>query len=103
LELHNRVGNLTVGVLKVENRLFGPQVTVAGLLCGRDIAEAAVGMNPGDELLVPQAALRSGECVFLDGMTVGQLSAALAVPVRAVPCDGAALAFAACGLEETGG
>ena len=95
-----RVGGLRLSVIKVENRLFGPGVTVAGLICSGDIAHAAEGWELGDELLIPQAALRSGEDVFLDGSTLGQLSELLNVPVRAVPCDGAALAYAACGLEE---
>jgi NifB/MoaA-like Fe-S oxidoreductase len=100
-ELQHGVENLEVSVLKVENRLFGPQVTVAGLICGADIAAAAAGLGLGQELLVPQAALRSGEEIFLDGMTLTELSVRLGVPARAVPCDGAALAFAACGVEET--
>jgi putative radical SAM enzyme (TIGR03279 family) len=101
-ELSSRVRNLKIDVLCVKNRLFGDQVTVAGLLCGGDITQAAAtaGCSLGQELLVPQAALRSGEDVFLDGMTLEEVSQKLGMPVRAVPCDGAALAFAACGLEE---
>lgn len=102
-ELQSRVSNLHVNVLRVENRLFGAQVTVAGLICGGDIAQAAAGFGIGQELLVPQAALRSGEDIFLDGMTLTELHERLGVPVRAVPCDGAALAYASCGLEETFG
>ncbi len=100
LEMECIVSGLRVNVLKVENRLFGPQITVAGLLCGDDIAEAATSMVLGDELLVPQAALKSGEDVFLDGLTVMELSQRINTPVRVVACDGAALAFVACGLEE---
>ena len=103
VELMNAVANLRVDVLCVENRLFGPQVTVAGLICGTDIAAAAKGKTLGDELLIPQAALRSGEDVFLDGMTLMEISEITGIPARAVPCDGAALAFAACALEETFG
>lgn len=99
--LQSRVGNLHVNVLKVENKLFGAEVTVAGLICGGDIAAAARGADLGQELLVPQAALRSGEDVFLDGMTLKELANKTGVQVHTVTCDGAALAFAACGLEET--
>jgi putative radical SAM enzyme (TIGR03279 family) len=100
-ELERKVKNLKLNVIKVENKLFGPEVTVAGLICGKDIADTAARFSLGQELLVPQAALRSGEEVFLDDMTLGQLSCRLGIPVKAVPCDGAALAYAACGLEET--
>jgi putative radical SAM enzyme (TIGR03279 family) len=102
-ELRRRVADLDIGVLTVENRLFGPEVTVAGLLCGGDIAAAARGKDLGEELLVPRASLRAGSDEFLDGMMLGELSGILGTNVRAAPCDGAALAFAACGLEETGG
>lgn len=100
-DLMGRVQNLSVQVLRVENRLFGEQVTVAGLICGGDIAKAAEGHVLGDELLLPQASLKSGENIFLDGMTLQDLSQKINTPVRAVACDGAALAVAACGLEET--
>jgi putative radical SAM enzyme (TIGR03279 family) len=99
-ELMRKVRNLTVGVWTVENGLFGPQVTVAGLIAGADILRAAAGRSPGDALLVPRAALKSGEDIFLDGMSTGYLSEKLGASVAAVPCDGAALAYAACGLEE---
>jgi putative radical SAM enzyme (TIGR03279 family) len=99
-ELERRVGNLSIHVIKAENRLFGKSVTVAGLLCGADIAAAAEGKALGQELLIPQSTLRAGEDVFLDGMTVGELADRLGTRVRAVPCDGAALAYASCGMEE---
>ena len=45
-------------------------------------------MELGDELLIPENALRSGEDVFLCGMTVDELSEKLSVPVRASGSDG---------------
>lgn len=98
--ISQRVGNLSVRVIKAQNRLFGDSVTVVGLLSGEDFAAAAQGQDLGDVLLISQAALRSGEDVFLDGMTLEQLSRQVGVPVRATGCDGEALARAICGLED---
>ena len=62
-------------------RSAGPSVTVAGLLSGVDILRALSRMRVGDLVLVPAAALRDG--VFLDNMTVDELSAAVGAPVIA--------------------
>ncbi|MCL2030301.1 MAG: DUF512 domain-containing protein [Oscillospiraceae bacterium] len=83
-----------VDVTAVENRFFGLNVTVAGLLTGRDIAQTLAGRDLGVRVLIPASALRHGTDLFLDGMTVGELEAALGVPVVAVEADGAALAEA---------
>jgi putative radical SAM enzyme (TIGR03279 family) len=63
----------------VENRFFGPSVTVAGLLTGKDIVRSLKGKRLGDLVLVPANALREDDDVFLDGMTLGQLEQSLAV------------------------
>lgn len=76
-----REPNLTVRVLPVENRFFGPTVTVTGLLTGRDII-AAVAAESGDGLILPGVALRAGEDVFLDGLTPDDVARAVKRPVR---------------------
>lgn len=65
------VKNLTVRLRSVENRWFGPSVTVSGLLTGADILASLSEAEPGAALVVvPRCALRSGENVFLDDMTL---------------------------------
>ena len=78
----------------VENEFFGHDVTVAGLLTGGDLLAALRGKELGERLLLPSSMLRYGEEVFLDDMTVSELSAALGVPIRITGCDGAALCAA---------
>jgi putative radical SAM enzyme (TIGR03279 family) len=92
--LRKLLAGTPVNVIALENRFFGSTVTVAGLLTGRDIAGALKGADLGARVLIPASALRHGEDVFIDGMTVGELQAALGVPVVAVEPDGAALARA---------
>lgn len=65
----------------VPNRLFGSSVTVAGLVCGRDIGAALKGHLAGETVLVPEVMLKEGEGCFLDDMTPAELQQQLGVPV----------------------
>lgn len=79
---------LKIKVYKIANYFFGESITVSGLLTGKDIFEQLEGKELGDELLIPQNALRSGESVFLCGMTVSELSTKLGVKVTPSGGDG---------------
>lgn len=73
--------------LVAANSLFGPHVTVTGLLGGRDIASAATasGLASGDLLLIPPACTAAGSGKrFIDGMDLVQLSKTLACDVLAL-------------------
>ena len=77
-----RIRGLMVRFVTVQNRFFGPSVTVAGLLTGSDIYHAIRGKRVGDLVLVPANALKEDEDLFLDGMTLAALQKKLAAPVR---------------------
>ena len=77
-----RIRGLMVRLVTVQNRFFGPSVTVAGLLTGSDIYHAIRGKRVGDLVLVPANALKEDEDLFLDGMTLAALQKKLAAPVR---------------------
>jgi len=74
-----------VEVLAVENRFFGGNIGVAGLLTGVDVARALGGRADRARVLLPDACLSEGR--FLDGLTLDDLPG----PVEVVPCDGASL------------
>lgn len=77
--------NLDVQLLPVANDYYGHTVNVSGLLTGRDIKNAVQKMlmsNSYDGLIVPHSAIREGEDIFLDDMTLKELSNALSLPVR---------------------
>ena len=82
---------LKVDVVKAENRLFGSSVTVAGLLCGEDIAFALQGKELGEKLIIPAVALKRDEDIFLDDMTLEELGKTVGVAVVPVENDGAVL------------
>ena len=89
--------NLSVNIYKIINNFFGTSITVSGLLTGHDILEQLKDKPLGQELLIPGNCLRHGEDVFLCGMTVGELSTALGVPVRSAGSDGYGLCEAILG------
>ncbi|MCQ2484805.1 MAG: DUF512 domain-containing protein [Clostridia bacterium] len=83
-----KVKNIHINVVKIENHLFGKTITVAGLLCGKDIADGLNGIKLYDELLIPAVTLRHEGDLFLDDMSVDELSEKLGVKVTPVESDG---------------
>ena len=60
-----------IHVLPVENVHFGATVNVSGLLTGRDLIAALRAFeHPVDGVLIPASALREGEDVFLDDISL---------------------------------
>jgi putative radical SAM enzyme (TIGR03279 family) len=80
--------DLKVNIYEIINNFFGTSITVSGLLTGHDIYEQIKDKPLGEELLIPQNCLRHGEDVFLCGMTTGELSEKIGVPVRSTGNDG---------------
>ncbi|MEN8374434.1 MAG: DUF512 domain-containing protein [Gemmatimonadota bacterium] len=68
-ELRHAVAELAGGggprILPVPNRLFGSEVSAAGLMAGRDALAALAACGPFDLILVPATAL-NGDGVFID-------------------------------------
>jgi putative radical SAM enzyme (TIGR03279 family) len=89
--LEKRLNGIKISVYEIENRFFGKEITVAGLLTGKDMAEQLKGKPLGDELLIPASTLRAEGDLFLCGMTPQELSLTLGVPVTPIKGDGAAL------------
>ena len=98
--IQSKTKNLHINVIKIENRLFGEKITVAGLLCGKDIADALEGKELFDEVLIPAVSLRREGDLFLDDMSVEELSEKLKVRVTPVESDGYVLLQSILGEEE---
>ena len=97
--LKKRIDGIEISVYEVENRFFGSEITVAGLLTGHDMAEQLADKPLGDELLIPATTLRAEGDLFLCGMTPAALSAKLGVPVTPTKGEGAALLAAILGVD----
>ena len=91
---------LTVSVVKIINKFFGESITVSGLLTGKDIYEQLLGVELGDELIIPESALRAQDLDFLCGMTLNELQDKLGVKVTPVGNDGYGFAEAVFGVCE---
>ena len=87
---NDRTG-MKVSIHEIKNRLFGARVTVAGLVTGGDILRQLSKKTLGQVLLIPDTMLKVGEEVFLDDMTVAQLSSALDTQVVPVEVNGGQL------------
>lgn len=87
----NNIAGLRCMVYPIENRLFGPGVTVSGLVTGRDLIDELRGRALGNALLISASMLRAERDVFLDDVSVADVREALGVPVTPVETDGAAL------------
>lgn len=83
--------NTEVIVYEITNEFFGEQITVAGLITGQDLKKQLKDQDLGEKLLLPCHMLRSGEEVFLDDVTVSELSKELQIPIEIVDSDGSAL------------
>ncbi len=77
-----------IKVYKIKNDFFGPTVTVAGLIVGRDIFRQLSGKKLGERLVLPKVMLREFGDVFLDGTTVSELGAKLGIKVQTIQPDG---------------
>ncbi|MHB1016822.1 MAG: DUF512 domain-containing protein [Coriobacteriia bacterium] len=82
-----------VAVLPVENRLFGGNVSVTGLLSGRDITEAVAADGAAGTYLVPEVVVNS-DGLLLDNVPASSLGELSGGDVRLIGSDGAALARA---------
>jgi len=69
-------------------------VTVAGLLTGRDIVRALQGRDLGEVVIIPDSCIRQGESVFLDDLTLSEMSSTLGRPVETVGISGKEIAEA---------
>ena len=84
-------GLLEVRVHPCENRFFGGQVNVTGLLTGSDLLDQLADVDLGEELLLPRCMFRAGTETMLDDVELAQIVQALRIPVRLVETDGRSL------------
>ncbi len=93
-QITSRYPNVQVEVIAITNRFFGEKITVSGLITGQDLREQLKDRELGERLLIPCNMLRSGENVFLDDITIEELSRELHREIIAVEGAGADLVSA---------
>jgi NifB/MoaA-like Fe-S oxidoreductase len=79
-------------VIGVENKYFGGDVSVAGLLTGSCLL-AAKDKVRGSFVCIPKVTIKSDEDIFLDGMKLSDFKAQFDVPVYTLDFAGFAKLF----------
>lgn len=71
----NRIAGLGVALVPVVNDFFGGSVSCAGLLTGKDIVATLERQDAlGEVILIPAVSFKDDEDVFLDDVTLDQVS-----------------------------
>ncbi len=97
--IQERYPGVKVHVYCIRNDFFGERITVSGLITGQDIIAQLKGKELGSRLLLPCNMFKADEDVFLDDITVKEVSDALQVPVDIVKSSGQDLIDAILGPE----
>ena len=74
------VSGATFELIVAENSLFGPTITTAGLLVGRDIMSALANRHDLDIALIPAETINEAS-VFLDDFTLDAVRGSLPMPI----------------------
>ena len=86
--IEERYPGVKIHVYCTRNDFFGERITVSGLITGGDIIAQLKGKRLGSRLLLPCNMLKADEDVFLDDLTVKEVSDALQVSVDIVKSSG---------------
>ena len=73
----NQIEGLEVNMVALSSNYWGQDITVTGLLTGQDLLEGLQGRDLGEGILLPSVMLKQGDNLFLDDMTLEDLSAQL--------------------------
>lgn len=76
--------NVQIDVYKIINNFFGDTITVSGLVTATDIIDQLKDKNLGETLYIPRSMLKAEEEIFLDNITLENLSDIMGLEV--VPC-----------------
>ncbi|EAW38433.1 TIGR03279 family radical SAM protein [Lyngbya sp. PCC 8106] len=84
VERFNQISGLTVDMIALCSQYWGQTITVTGLLTGQDLLQGLQGKNLGDGILLPSVMLKHEDTLFLDDMSVAELSQQLKTPIMPV-------------------
>lgn len=77
----NNVEGLDVKMRALYSDYWGQNISVTGLLTGHDLLYHLKGQDLGDGILLPSVMLKHGELIFLDDMTVEEVSRQLNISI----------------------
>ncbi|MGI8812078.1 MAG: DUF512 domain-containing protein [Pyrinomonadaceae bacterium] len=80
IDKYNELSGSRLRVIAVPNTYFGGDVSVAGLLSGRDYINVRDQIE-GDFVIIPKHTIKSDEPILIDGMTFDELKDSFDVPI----------------------
>ena len=95
-----KLSGLKCDVYAIKNDFFGEKITVAGLVTATDIYNQLKNKDLGDTLLIPASMLRAEGDMFLDSVTVEELSQKLNIDITVTNTDGYSLIDSIINIEE---
>ena len=87
-QLEEKINGLKINVYPIKNNFFGGGVNVAGLVVATDILEQIKDLQLGEEMFIPSSMLKADEDVFLDNISLSELSQKLGVSINTIDNDG---------------
>ncbi|MBR5515378.1 MAG: DUF512 domain-containing protein, partial [Clostridia bacterium] len=86
--LCEKLPNTKINVYKIKNNFFGENITVAGLITGADLIDQLKSKELGTKLFLPSVMLRYENDLFLDNVSIDDLSRELGVEISLVNNSG---------------
>ncbi len=80
--------HVKINVFKIQNDFFGHNITVAGLITGVDLITQLSKQDLGETLFLPRTMLESEGVMFLDSITLENVSKKLGVEIKTISNDG---------------
>lgn len=98
-EIMERFPQVSVNVFPIINDYFGHNITVAGLVTGGDIMKQIENLKDYDEAFIPDVMMKApDELIFLDDVTLEQVSEKLGVKITPQKSDGYDILYNILGL-----
>ena len=83
-DIMTKCPDVEINVYKIINNFFGDTITVSGLITATDIIDQLKDKDLGETLYIPRSMLKADEEIFLDNITLEELSNTMNIEV--VPC-----------------
>lgn len=81
-ELEEKFNGLKINLYPIENTFFGPEITVTGLITGGDLISQLKGKELGEYLILCGDMLKDDADIFLDDVTLEEVSEKLNVKIK---------------------
>lgn len=99
----NLIKGLTVHLLPVENHYFGGNVSVTGLLTGKDILQVMENKYQGQRVIIPEVIFKEGDDILLDNVSLEELRQRSGAHIQTVNGSARSLVKAVLGFFDTEG